>query len=386
MPEPEKKSLIPDFPFPVPESRFDQKLEMFKRSIWDEEMRPYSQRFYREVKYRDKPGYTKLDYAFRNASWNVEWGAGFGNSRSNYGLYAWEGVPRKIQHFLDVGGSVKKSPGNMSRIIKRAARFFRADLVGITKVHPNWIYSHEYNLLTGEHYPLEIPESCGYAVVMAIAMDYETMRSAPTGIGGASVGLGYSEMAFTANLLACFIRSMGYQAVPSGNDTALSVPLAMAAGLGECGRMGLLVTEKYGPRVRLCKVFTDLPLEVDHYRPFGVTEFCRTCKKCAVNCPSQAISREEMTTEGPSISNQSGIMKWYVNPEKCFAFWAANRMDCATCIRVCPYNKPLGVLHDAVRAVSRRTTLFNPLFLWMDDIMGYGNLKPTGEFWKETRE
>ncbi len=52
----------------------------------------------------------------------------------------------------------------------------------------------------------------------------------------------------------------------------------IAASLGEFGRMGLLITEKYGPRVRLCKVFTDLPLAIDRYRPFGVTEFCKTCE------------------------------------------------------------------------------------------------------------
>jgi hypothetical protein len=83
---------------------------------------------------------------------------------------------------------------------------------------------------------------------------------------------------FGADLLACFIRGLGYQAIPCGNDTALSVPLAMAAGLGESSRMGLLITPKFGSRVRICKLFTDLPLESDDYRPFWVHQFCQTCK------------------------------------------------------------------------------------------------------------
>jgi len=33
------------------------------------------------------------------------------------------------------------------------------------------------------------------------------------------------------------------------------------AGLGELGRNGLLVTPEFGSRVRLCKVFTELPLQ-----------------------------------------------------------------------------------------------------------------------------
>ena len=76
---------------------------------------------------------------------------------------------------------------------------------------------------------------------------------------GGGKGQGYSMMVYTANLMAAFIRGLGYKAIPCGNDTALSIPLAMAAGLGEWSRMGLLVTEKFGPRVRLCKVFTDMP-------------------------------------------------------------------------------------------------------------------------------
>ena len=371
----------PKFPFPVPADRFDQKNEMFKRVRWDPKMKHLAARFYQEVKYKETAGYQKRDYALRNASWNLEWSAGLGNSRSNFGLYAWEGVPEKIRHFAETDGPVEKSPAEMTTYIKNAALFFGADLVGIGNVHPNWVYSREYNLTNDEHYAIDIPKGCKNAVVMAIAMDYEAMRSAPSGIGGAATGLGYSKMAFAANLLACFIRGLGYQAIPCGNDTALSVPLAMAAGLGESSRMGLLITPKFGPRVRLCKVFTDLPLESDDYRPFGVEQFCQTCKKCAKHCPSHAISQKEMTSEGPSISNQSGVLKWYVNPENCFSFWSANRMDCTVCIRVCPYNKPRNLLHDIVPAVSRRTAKLNSFFIWLDDVLGYGQQKSSTNFW-----
>jgi epoxyqueuosine reductase len=367
--------------FPVPAYRFDQKNEMFKRSRWDEKMQAYKRRFYEDIKYREEIGYRKLDYAFRNASWNLEWGFGFGISRSNSGLYSWDEMPAKWHNYLEVGDVVRESPEEMSHSIKRVAHFFGADLVGVAKVHPNWIYSHEFNTQTHKHYPIEIPEVCDKAVVIAIEMDYHAIRSSPTGVAGAATGIGYSKMAFVANAVAAFIRGLGYWAIPCGNDTALSIPLAMAAGLGECSRMGLLVTEKFGPRVRLCKVFTDAPLLYDSYRPFGVLEFCRDCRVCAINCPSRAIPQDDMTIDGPNISNQSGVRKWYVNAERCFAFWAKNRMDCTDCIRVCPFNKPPGLLHDLVRAVIRKTTLFNRSFVWMDGLLGYDERIPAARFW-----
>jgi reductive dehalogenase len=370
-----------ELPFPVAADRFDQKNEMFKRSLWDEEILAHGKRFYKEVKFQEKVGYRKIDYAFRNASWNLEWGAGFGNSRSNSGLYSWEGVNERIKHYVESGDPVTGSPEEMSRIIKKVARFFGADLVGICRVHPNWVYSHEFNTMTREHYPVELPDGYDNAIVLAVAMDYEGIRMSPTAVEGGITGFGYSMMAFVANLLAIFIRGLGYRAIPCGNDTALSVPLAMAAGLGEMGRLGFLITEEFGPRVRLCKVFTDLPLSYDTYRPLGAKEFCEVCKKCATYCPSQAISNSEMTTEGHNISNHSGTLKWYVNAEKCFAFWAKNRSDCANCIRVCPFNKPKGIIHDFSRAIIRKTHLFNRWLLWADDLLGYDKPFPSERFW-----
>jgi len=374
-----------EIPFPVPTYRFNQRNEMFKRGVWDEKKR-YLLKGFSEVRYQDKMGYRKIDYAFRNASWALEWKYGMGNARSNFGLYEWEGVPQRMRPYVESGDPVKESPEEMSRIIKKVAQFYGASLVGICSVHPNWIYSHEFNVMTRETYPIEIPEGCNRAVVMALEMDYDAICSSPTGVAAGATGLGYSKMAFVANMVATFIRGLGYRAIPAGNDTALSIPLAMAAGLGEGSRMGLLVTEKFGPRVRLCKVFTDLPLQVDAYRPFGVMEYCKTCKKCAIQCPSQAIPRGGMTTEGPTISNQSGILKWYVDGEKCYSFWAKNRMDCAHCIRVCPFNKAPGIIHDAVRVVIKKTNLFNSLFDRIDTLLGYGRPIRPEKFWGSNSE
>lgn len=374
----------PYFPFPVPETRFDQRNEMFKRRNWDEEFLSYGKQFYEQVKYQDKYGFRKLDFALRNASWSIEHSFAFGNMCSNEGLYSWTHVSEKTKRFIEKDGPVEDTPEANARVVKKAARFLGADLVGVCYAHPNLVYSHELNLLAKEHRELELPEGCTNAVVMAVEMDYDSCRYSPDAIAGASTGLGYTKQAVVANLLATFIRGLGYRAAPSGNDTANSIPLAMAAGLGELGRMGLLITRQFGPRVRICKVFTDMPLEFDDYSPFGVTEFCASCKKCAERCPSNAITDGDQTTVGPTLSNHSGVRKWYIDPEKCFKFWVDNWMDCDNCVKVCPFNKPPGTLHDIVRYGVRKVPSLNRFWVWMDDLFGYGKPMSTQEknFWE----
>jgi reductive dehalogenase len=150
-------------------------------------------------------------------------------------------------------------------------------------------------------------------------------------------------MAEVSSKLARYIRGLGWEALPSGNDTTASIPLAIDAGLGELGRHGLLITPQFGPRQRICKVYTDLPLVPDKPIDFGMQQFCELCNHCAHACPVQAIPRGERSLELTSISNRPGIRRWHVNVGKCLQFWVANGgslpglSDCANCVSACPW-------------------------------------------------
>jgi reductive dehalogenase len=319
-----------------------------------------------------------------DAAWYVEHEFAMGIRGSGHrGLYAWESLDPEIVPPSALDAS---SPHDTTRMIKRAARFFGASLVGVCALDRRWLYSHVSNDLTRDHSPLELSDDYRYAVALAIEMDYDYIQTAPTGGSAAATGLGYSRMAFVAGLLAQFIRGLGFQAIPSGNDTALSIPIAIEAGLGELGRNGLLITEEYGPRVRICKVFTDLPLLADEPRYFGVGEFCEICMKCATDCPSQAITYNGRTTKAPTVSNNPGVFKWPVNPEQCYKFWIANRMDCANCIRVCPFNQPQGRHHDMVRAVIKNLPQLNTFLLRAGNLLGYGRQRAPSTIWGDGHE
>jgi reductive dehalogenase len=147
-----------------------------------------------------------------------------------------------------------------------------------------------------------VPASMNRVVVLGFEEDYHAIANSPGSLGSAATGNGYSRMANTAFFLAEFIRALGYRALPAGNGVGLSVPMAVDAGLGQQGRMGVLVTPKYGPRVRLAKVITDMPMSTDAPINFGVTEFCERCMLCAANCrPGRRRQRQgELARCGPN--------------------------------------------------------------------------------------
>lgn len=237
-----------------------------------------------------------------------------------------------------------------------------------------------------ENGDLQIPESMNRVVVMAFEMDYDTVMQYPTLNGGAAAMHGYSRMAVTASALATMIRELGYNAIACGNNTGLSVPMAIDAGLGELGRQGVLITPKYGPRVRLAKVITDLPLAVDRPISFGVKEFCDICMKCAKECPSQAIMHGDQVDHSDNFSNNPGVMKWPINPVKCQTGWKMSGSDCGICIKTCPFNKIDGWLHEITRVlIGAKSGNLDKLMLKMDDASGYGESTDPKGYWKGER-
>lgn len=325
-------------------------------------------------------GYSEVDLALNQAGWSVE--SHFDNGSSGgiagFGLYSWEGV-------INERKTTFKSPEEATKIVKRAAKFLGASLVGIAPYDEKWIYKTVYNPETGTSVPNEFPFQPKCVISMALEMNYEGFKTAPSLLESAAAGNIYSNMAVTAHKVATFLRRLGYQAIPCGNDTAMSVPIAIQAGLGELNRMGTLMTVDYGPRVRLCKVYTDLELKIDKPITFGVREFCETCLKCADSCPSEAISFEkEPNFNITTISNQKGVKKWFMNADKCVSFWAENGGDCGSCIQSCPYNK-IDHWHHRLSRVATVVPGIRTVARELDDLFGYGktfNEEAVKDFWE----
>lgn len=354
--------------------RFDETLQLNIRSLSDLDWQSKwsSPQMADQIRQRNidgrKEGYSQEDYAFSLGAGFVShlMGGHSGTFVVNH-AFAFEERPN--------GRRREYNKLSISQKIKRIAKFYGADIVGICENDIRWIYYPRFNPGGKEAILTEFPAGYNSVVVLGIEMDYGIIADSPSALSTGATELGYSRLVCLAASLCTFIRNLGYNAIPSVNETGLSIPFAIAAGLGEVGRNGLLITPQFGPRVRLCKIFTDLPLQDDQVITFGVRKFCKSCGKCVRACPAQAIPEDDPTYQGPSISNNPGVLKWYVNVDKCRHFWNINGSGCAICVRACTYNKRYNVIHRTVRGLAPKIP---SLLVWFDNLLGYGKrVKPT---------
>jgi reductive dehalogenase len=328
------------------------------------------------------------------------------------------GNPAVMNPANNVGGVVSWSPYRMrffpsadkppwtgsrdeaAQIIKRFSIDIGVPVVGIGPFEQRFVYSREVDSApiefsdtaenphavmneAGRRERLIIPTKMQYAVSILQSMPHNMVACSPEPIGASVSQLSYSEGMYHAAMIAEFIRALGYNAVPLGpNPTAMRIPVAIAAGLGEMGRNGLLINPQLGAAIRIATIFTDLPMTFDRPIDFGIRKFCEKCFKCAVHCPAQAISYGPETYEGPTISSANGTKKWYIDAEKCHLYWQTISSTCLNCIRVCAYNKPPGHWTHDPFGITLAPILGGGIMSTLDDWMGYGRQLDQADYWK----
>ncbi len=274
---------------------------------------------------------------------------------------------------------VQISPEEATIRIKGYAKALGASLVGTTKINPLWIYSHRGEIFNDnwEDWGEKIELNHTHAIVCAEEMKADMVGAAPHTPTSVESMMNYAKGAYITTQLAGFVSNLGYCATANHfrHYDGLMTPLAVDAGLGELGRLGYLITKKYGPRVRLSLVTTDLPLLQDKPVDIGVENFCRICKKCAVCCPSNSIPHGDMTDD-------NGLLRWKLNAQTCFDYWGKVGTDCNVCMSVCPWSHADTFPHRFIKTLITRNRLSRRLFSKMDDIF-YGKrpkLKPPAKW------
>ena len=267
----------------------------------------------------------------------------------------------------------------MARHIKETAYFLRADIVGICKLPTYAVYSHD---TSGQ--PIELNHK--YAIAIVIDQDWKT-ASATVGndwISSSMSYLAYSTSGFIAQVLAEYIRKLGYpaRAHHARNYQVVVPPILLWAGIGEMCRIGDIVLSPFiGARFKAAIITTDLPLAIDKPIDFGLQDFCSKCKQCARYCPSGAIPFEEKTI-------YNGYEKWRNDVQKCTSERVGNRKgaSCGVCFTVCPWNKPYTPFHRLIQWTMRNIPVARRFAVWGDELLGFHKPDLTAKWWYDLED
>lgn len=361
------------FPFPlkkrkeaiVPREKIDERDTMFSRNLLEPGSKEYEEYYAnnrdkkeKDDKFRRNPGLLKKGTLFYDKYI-------FNAAEANFDIITENRrfVTGKVADEQEKTGTEKTS-----KFIKQLAQKFGAQNVGITKLNDYHLYSHRGRK---HNYGKKVENKHKYAIAITVEMDHDFVRNAPGALSVLESSRQYVRSGIIALRIAQYIRRMGYDARAhiDGEYEVICPLVARDAGLGEIGRMGLLMSSEIGPRVRIAVITTSIPLLTDERKEeYSVIDFCKKCKKCAEVCPSRAIPFEDR-------QEINGVPRWQINQEACFTYWTKAGTDCARCMSVCPYSHPNNSLHSIVRYGIKNSPVFRKLAVKMDDLF-YGR-KPS---------
>ena len=386
--------------------RFNQRDHMGSQMIWDAQVKAERAKLkvkQRQLAEKGRAGFEATAWGLDSAADSLLTLMDFSKNQADTRATAWQS---KVEP--SPTGRPETSPAEASQIVRKAANLLGADQVGFAELDRRWVYSHYFDEETKKDYPIKFSDETGYEEydqpirledgtrVIPKEMKYVVVllhewgkgmdgtEHAPSLLTEGLSTLAYARMAPTLWMLAEFIRGLGYQAIPAANDTALSIPLAVDAGLGQLGRHGLLINPKVGARCRISKIFTDLPLEAAGAVDSGITEFCNACLKCVPKCGTGAITKGDRSLEPLAKSNSPGILSWKVDAKKCMTFQNRVGTTCSTCVRRCAWTKPPRKIYAIPRFFIRnfRWRWLNKSWVWLDDVAGNGKFdKKADDFW-----
>jgi len=345
-----------------PKGRIDERNTMFSRNELQKDSENYKEY------YSNNPDKLLVDEKFRsNPGLLTEGSSNYDRvmfSSADASFFAVDAFKSKVDGKVSSNRAMYDSE-KISKYIKNWAKKLGAIDVGITELKDYHKYSYRGR---NGNYGNKVELSHKFAIAFTVEMDYEALKTGPHAPAVMESAQQYLAAGAIAIQLAEFIRQLGYPAKAhiDGNYEVVCPLVAKDAGLGEIGRMGLLMTPKLGPRVRIAVVTTDIPLVVDK-RKFDptITDFCNNCKKCADVCPSNAISFDNR-------KNIDGVNRWQINQEACFNFWTITGTDCGKCVSTCPYSHPDNFLHNIIRFGIGNSAIFSRLALSLDNVI-YGN-------------
>jgi epoxyqueuosine reductase len=210
---------------------------------------------------------------------------------------------------------------DVTQKIKDKARELGYLEVGITTYDTRYEYQSKRGF---NHYP--------HAICLAYEQDFEPTQTIPSIDAEIVHSSTYRTQAAAGLELANYIRSLGYhaQVIHSSDATGPVIPMFVAAGLGQLGACGYLLTPHAGNRNRLMMLTTDANVTHDQPVDYGIHAFCQVCQVCVNRCPGRALMRDKIWWRG--------IEKNKLYFKRCRPVMA-RYLGCGVCMKVCPIQK-----------------------------------------------
>ena len=210
---------------------------------------------------------------------------------------------------------------DVTTLIKERARQLGYIEVGFTAYDPRYEYAAKKGFT-------ELPT----AICLAYEQDFEPTQTIPSVEAEIVHSSTYRTQAAAGLELGTYIRSLGYRAhvIHSGDATGPVIPMFVAAGLGQLGACGYLLTPHAGNRNRLMMVTTDANVIHDEPVDYGIHAFCQVCQVCVNRCPGRALMRDKIWWRGMEKN------KLYF--KRCRPVMA-RYLGCGVCMKVCPIQK-----------------------------------------------
>jgi len=94
------------------------------------------------------------------------------------------------------------------------------------------------------------------------------------------------------------------------------------SGIGSYGRNHLIITDKFGSRIRMAAILTDAEIDPDAQSKNFISDKCKECYKCIEVCPVSAFSIDDGK----------------IDRRKCreYMFGELGGLRCGMCVKVCP--------------------------------------------------
>ena len=195
--------------------------------------------------------------------------------------------------------------------------------IGYTKITPNLVFQDSSVLFPN-------------VIVLMYEMNKDLIQKAPSFDTFKMIMGTYKELNQHTNLLANFLRRKNYavQAGPALGGVSNYVVMAKNANLGWVGKLGLLITPEFGPRIRLSVIFTNiqnLPMSTVGKKNSHswIESFCKKCGECVNACPGVAITNKPIITKKTQYT--------HIDNEKCYPYFY-HQYGCSVCIKSCPFS------------------------------------------------